>query len=185
MFKIVRTGRGRGKARLEADAVLMPAEFQRIAEEAGRRRCLRARKTGFIAARRAAKRQVVETHWNGRETTNTARAGDWIVTNLTPERKPLRDRDGRLNTYVIAAEGFDSLYEPAGGEGEFGAIYRARHPVEAIKFPGGFDIVASWGERQTATSGYLIFNGKDVYGNHAETFAATYDVVPASRSRKS
>ena len=177
MFKIVQAedGGGDGDTRLVADAVLSAADFRRIAEESGG--SVRARKIGFVAARRANKREPVETRWNGRETTNTARAGDWIVTNLTPEQKPLRDREGHLNVYVIAADHFLDLYEPTGETVEFGAIHRARRPVEAIRFPGGFNIVAPWGERQTAPAGYLIFNGGQVYGNNAETFAATYEVL--------
>jgi hypothetical protein len=175
MFEIVQAGEGGGDARLVAGAVLSAADFQRIAEKSGG--SLRARKTGFVAARQAAEAKVVETKWNGRETTNTARAGDWIVTNLTSDEKPLRDREGHLNVYVIATERFGSLYQPTGRTGEHGAIYRAKRTVEVIGFPGGFDIVAPWGERQTARAGYLIFNGDEVYGSHAETFAATYEIV--------
>jgi hypothetical protein len=49
--------------------------------------------------------------------------------------------------------------------------------VDALHLSGGFDIVAPWGERQTAPDGYLILSGRQVYGNNAETFAATYEVV--------
>ena len=80
MHKIVRIG---GKARLEADAVLTPADFVRIAEELGETP-VRARKVGYVAARKAKEPEVIETRWNGKETTNTARPGDFIVTNLTP-----------------------------------------------------------------------------------------------------
>jgi hypothetical protein len=158
-----------------ADAVLSAADFRRIAEKSGG--SLRARKTGLVAARQATEAKVVETRWNGSETTQTARTGDWIVTNLTSDERPLRDREGHLNVYVIAAERFGDLYQPTGGTGERGAIYRAKRTVEVIGFPGGFDIVAPWGERQTAPVGYLIFNGDEVYGIHAGTFAATYEIV--------
>src|SRR5262245_11610988 len=103
MFKITHTGPGPDDTRLQADAVLTPADFDRIAKEAGRRP-VRARKIGFIAARQASEPEAVETRWNGRETTNRARKGDWIVTNLSPQQEPLRDRDGCVNTYVIRAE---------------------------------------------------------------------------------
>ena len=156
--------------------MLTPADFERIAKETGRRP-LRARKIGFVAARQASKREVVETRWNGKETTNTARKGDWIVTNLSPRQEALRDREGCLNIYVIRAERFPSLYEPTGVQNEFGALHRAKSIVDAIALPGGFDIVAPWGEQQTAPSGYLLRNGTEVYGNNAETFAATYEEV--------
>jgi hypothetical protein len=173
MFKIERTARG---DRLEADAVLTLADFQSIAEELGRPP-LRARKIGFVAARRAERSEVVETRWNGKETRNTARKGDFIVTNLSPQRIPLRDADGHLNVYVISADRFPSLYEPAAGRSEHGAVHRARGLVWAIALPGGLDIVAPWGERQTTSAGYLLCNDEEVYGSNAEAFQATYDVV--------
>jgi hypothetical protein len=177
MFKVAHRGPGRDDIRLEADAALTPADFERIASEPGRRR-LRARKIGFVAARPAAKVEVVETRWNGKETTNKARVGDWIVTNLSPQQQPLRDSDGHVNTYVILAERFADLYQPAGAHSEFGAVYRAKGVVDAIALPGGFDIVAPWGERQTSRSGYLLCNGTEVYGNHADMFEATYEPLP-------
>jgi hypothetical protein len=173
MFKIHATARG---DRLEADAVLTPADFQRIAEELGRPP-LRARKIGFVAARRAERSEVVETLWNGKETSNTARTGDFIVTNLSPQRIPLRDGDGHLNVYVISADRFPSLYEPTAERSEHGAVHRARGLVSAIPLPGGLDIAAPWGERQTTSAGYLLCNDEEVYGSNAEAFEATYEVV--------
>jgi len=179
MFQIVPAGPAGDKARLVADTVLGPDDFRRIAGQVGGERLVRARKTGLVAARKASRRQVVETRWNGTETTNTANRGDWIVTNLTPDAQPLRDAEGQLNVYVVSAERFAGLYEPTGTKKRrLGAVYRATSTVEAILFPGGFDILASWGERQVAASGYLIRNGGSVYGNHAQTFAATYEAVP-------
>jgi len=139
---------------------------------------VRARKIGFVAAVQASARQQVDTHWNGRETTNVAEPGDWIATNLTVARQPLRDRDGRLNRYVIAAARFAELYEPTGETGELGSVFKARAVVAVLPLAKGFDIVAPWGERQTAPCGYLICNGDEVYGNNAETFEATYEVLP-------
>jgi hypothetical protein len=171
MFKIV------GKdARLEADAVLTPEDFRTIAGRLGGE-ILRARKIGFVAARQATQSEAVETRWNGKETTNTARVGDWIVTNLSPQRQPLRDGEGLMNVYVILAERFADLYEPASGESEHGAVHRAKSVVSAIPLPGGLDIAAPWGEQQTASAGYLLCNGREVYGSNKEAFEATYEVV--------
>ena len=175
MFKIVRNGARGGDARLEADAVLTPADFQSIAEELGSPP-LRARKIGFVAVGKATKSEVVETRSNGKETTNTARPGDFIVTNLSPQRTVLRDRDGNLDHYVIAAARFVDLYEPAGGESEQGPVFRAKGVVSAIPLPGGFDIAAPWGARQTAASGYLLCNDTEVYGASRSAFEATYGV---------
>jgi hypothetical protein len=176
MFKIVHTGPGRDAVRVEADTRLTPDDFRRIASDLVRP-IVRARKVGFVAAQVARQDETVETRWNGTETTNTARKGDWIVTNLSPEQKALRDREGHLNTYVIRADRFHHLYEPTGAQNELGAVHRARGVVEAIRLPGGFDIMAPWGERQRSPEGYLLCNGIEVYGNNAETFAATYKLL--------
>ena len=173
MRKIVRVG---GNARLEADAILTPADFARIAEELGQTP-VRARKVGYVAARKATASERVETRWNGKETTNTARPGDYIVTNLSPQRQPLRDDDGYINDYVIAADRFPTLYEPTSDTSEQGAIYRAKGVVSALPLPGGFDILAPWGERQTGASGYLLLNGDEVYASSAGAFDATYTAV--------
>ncbi len=166
------------KGRLKSRGALTPADFRAIAAKLGLEPA-RARKTGLVAARRAARARTVETRWNGTETKNRARAGDWIVTNLTPEQKVLRDSEGRRNTYVIAGERFGDLYERAGAKrvGKLGTVYRAKGVVSALRLGGGFDILAPWGERQTGRAGYLILNGEDVYGNNAETFQGTYEVL--------
>ncbi len=175
-FRILRSGQRQEKARLESEATLTPSDFRAIARSLAEP-VLRARKTGFVAARRAKTYEAIETHWNGIETTNTARPGDWIVTNLTAQRRVLRDRHGHLNAYVISGKRFPDLYQPAQGRAQFGAIYRAKSVVAAIRLRGGFDIEAPWGERQRARAGYLILNGKEVYGSNAATFVATYEVI--------
>jgi hypothetical protein len=164
--------------RLESAKVLDPADFHAIAAR-GRIEPMRARKTGLIAARRATRAQTVETRWNGKETSNRAAAGDWIVTSLSPARKVLRDADGHKNTYVVPGSRFGDLYEPLRGKqiARLGKVYRPKGIVTALRLSGGFDILAPWGERQTAAAGYLILNGADVYGNHAETFEATYEAL--------
>jgi hypothetical protein len=170
-FKIV----GR-PPRLESDSELTPGDFAAIADRLGTVP-LRARKIGYVAASRSATSQIVETRWNGKETSNTAHVGDWIVTNLSPQRRALLDRDGQLNVYVIAAAHFSRLYEPTEEGSEHGTIYRARGAVRALPLPGGFDIVAPWGERQVGASGYLIMNGEAVTGSSWDAFAATYEIL--------
>ena len=135
---------------------------------------IKARKTGLVAARCVARRETVETRWNGKELSDAADQGDWIVTNLSPERSVLRDRHGHTNTYVIRAKRFSQLYKAEGEANEFGAIFRAKERVQALYLSGGFDILAPWGEMQQAAEGYLLFNGAEVYGNSRETFEATY-----------
>jgi hypothetical protein len=176
MFTIEKTGPHRDKNRLVARAVLSEADFRDIARALGGQP-VRARKTALIAARQATASERVETQWNGSETTNTAKPGDWIVTSLSADGKVLRDGAGHTNSYVISAASFPELYAPTEGANEFGRFYAARGTVDALHLSGGFEIVAPWGERQTAPDGYLILSGRQVYGNNAETFAATYAVI--------
>jgi hypothetical protein len=176
MFTIESVGILRRKQRLVAPSQLAEAEFRKVADQVGRK-AIKARKLGLVAARKAVMAEAIETRWEGKETTNTARQGDLIVTNLSPERKVLRDNKGNENTYVVESDTFPSLYESVGGQNEFGQIFKAKNTVDAIYLSGGFDILAPWGEKQTAREGYLLWNGRDVYGNNAETFDATYEVI--------
>lgn len=175
MYKILRTGLFRPKVRLvAADGIAPGAEFDKLAKDL-HSFARRARKTGFVAARCASAPELVETRWNGAETTNSAQPGDWIVTNLDANRAPLRDKTGNLNQYVIAAAKFPDLYEPASGASAFGQVYGAKGEVLAIYLSGGFLIKAPWGEMQEADDGYILRNGNEVYGNNKETFERTYE----------
>ena len=82
-----------------------------------------------------------------------------------------------MNVYVILAERFADLYEPASRQSEHGTVHRAKGIVSALPLPGGLDIAAPWGERQTASAGYLLCNGAEVYGSNKETFEATYEIL--------
>ena len=96
-----------------ADRKLTAADFAQVAMDLGVTP-IRARKIGFVVACRATATERVDTHWNGKETSNTAQPGDWIVTNLSPQQTPLTDSAGNLNTYVIQANRFADLYELTG-----------------------------------------------------------------------
>lgn len=170
------------KPRLLTTEVLAPSDFGAIAKHLG---CapIRARKIGLVAARRALEPVTIETRWNGKESVAAAAPGDWIVVNMTPDRKLMRDGDNALNVYVIRADRFPALYAPDEGSTEQGDIYRAVSEVEAIHFPGGFEIMAPWGEFQRAPNGYLLSNGTDVYGNAEETFQLTYRTLTTDGKR--
>jgi hypothetical protein len=175
MFTIERVGERKAN-RLRSSAMLAEHDFREIAKAIGANP-VKARKIGFVAGHKADQRERVDTFWNGKETTNTAQRGDWIVTNVSPSGQPLRDKNGTLNRYVIKSEAFANLYEPAAGESELGPIFKSKSVVQAIHLPGGFDILAPWGEQQTAPAGYILLNGGEVYGNNEETFAQTYEVI--------
>jgi hypothetical protein len=140
----------------------------------------RYRKTARVAARASAERQTVITLWNGEETRNIAEPGDMLVTTLNPDGLPARDRDGQLNTYVITAARFDTLYRPVADpahEPALGALFEARGEIEAFAAPSGFEIMAPWGEMERGARGYVVRNGEDVYGVAAEVFETTYAAV--------
>jgi hypothetical protein len=176
MYQLQRKGLFARKYRLTASEKLGSADFRSISDRMGRRPMM-TRKVGLVAARRASAEQRIETRWNGKETSAVARPGDWIVTSLRPDGAMMRDSEGCANTYVIRADTFPRLYDRAAGSNEMGDIYRSKSVVQAMRLEQGFDILAPWGERQTAPAGYLILNGEEVYGNNRETFEAAYEIV--------
>ena len=176
MFVIKQIGPPPGKARLTATEKLSAKDFDAIAAELGVTP-MRARKIGFVAARKAIERTTIETRWNGKESTITAEPGDWIVTNMSPKRELMRDGDGHLNVYAIRADKFSKLYKRDKGMTDEGAIFSAISTVEALFFSGGFEILAPWSATQRSDAGYILKNGDEVYGNAKETFEETYDEV--------
>ena len=176
MFSVVRKDEDGGHARLESDAVLTRENFQRIAGEIGISP-IEARKIGHVAVRTAIKTEVVETRSNGKETTNTACPGDYIVTNLSPQREPLLDRDGHLNIYVIRAAKFPDLYEQpvsaartALSTAPRASSPRSRCPAASTSPPPG----ASGRPQPGAISSA---KAPEVYGVSKDAFDATYEVV--------
>lgn len=178
-FKIERDGGNAERVRLTSIQPLTPGDFREAAKELGVSPS-RARKTGFVSARVADARETVTTLWNGPETKIVSEPGDWIVANMDKNRELLRDGDGNANIYVIKPSKFLDLYELDVGATELGRIYRARSVVEAFFLSGGFEIVAPWGDVQRGDSGYLLLSGEDVYGNHKDTFEATYEIIRES-----
>ena len=149
MFTISNRGWVRYRPHLYSSSKLEKADFQSIARTIGQRP-FAARKVAMVAARQASAVEPVETRWNGKESSDVAQPGDWIVTSLTRERRVMRDKAGSVNTYVIRSERFPELYARATGTTESGDIYSAiGGEVQGLTLRGGFDIQAPWGERQT------------------------------------
>jgi hypothetical protein len=166
-----------GDTCLVSNAKLSAADFQAICTQL-RTEPLRVQRLGYVAARQAAQLEPVEMVWNGESSTAIAHPGDWVVSNLS-QCRPLRDSEGRTNTYVVRQDRFVALYETTTDACELGIICRPRAFVYALYFSGGLDIVAPWGERQTTASGYLVLNGDDVYANSRVVFCATYEASPS------
>jgi hypothetical protein len=173
MYRIETTG-AKNRPRVYSRDRLTADDFRRIADELGVRP-VTARKSLGIKARKATVPEHVASYWNGKETEAVAAPGDWIVTALDSTGIPLRDGDGRTNRYVIAAARFAELYKPSfGSDYHDEGVFTPTGTVEAIRVTGGFEIMAPWGEVQRAVDGWLLLSGDDVYGNHRDTFAATY-----------
>lgn len=168
-----------GDPRVTSTACLDADQFAMLALELGVA-IVRARKTAPISARRATSPEHIETRWNGKESEADAQAGDWVVTALAADRRRLIDSDGYRNVYVITGDRFFELYAPLEDQAAptGGDLYRPTSVVEAIRLTGGFEIVAPWGAVQRADDGWLLLrSGRDVYGNHRDTFAATYEII--------
>ena len=168
-----------GKPRLfSAEKLSAKEDFEKVVESLRDHKCasFKARKISYVAARQATGIEKVETRYDGKETEDTAKPGDWIVTNMDIERRIMRDTQDCVNSYVIRKDTFARLYALDKGEEQpFGAIYKAKGVVDAVEVAGGFDIVAPWGERQQGPGGYILRNGDDVYGIHKDAFDKTYE----------
>ena len=166
----------RKSLRLFSDDILTPADFDAIAKEISAHP-LTAEKVGLIAAHRAEIAERIDTRSEGHETTNVAQPGDWIATNLGTNARPVVDSKGQLNTYVIPAGKFGSLYEATDIASDLGPVFKAKGRVTAYELPGSFDIVAPWKERQKGQRGYLVRNGDEVYCIEKTVFHSTYDFL--------
>ncbi len=168
MFRLVPQDGGEGPL-LKSDHPLTSLDVRRISERLGIQR-QRARKRGLVAARR----------------TDIAASGtgDWLVTALDDSGHAIRDRDGRKQTSVIAAERFAALYGPASRRlaTEDGDLFERRGILEALRLPGAFDVVAPWGERQQGARGWLLLDGGEVSAITDELFSDGYIVLPPPAS---
>ena len=111
-------------------------------------------KQGKVNARLAIKGEKVTTSLaNGnKETDNTAKAGDYVVTNPSGEQ------------YIIAGQTFIKRYESTDEAG----VYQAKGSCRAIRNPFGqpIEIMASWGEPQTGDENCMIADTCDKNGEN-------------------
>jgi hypothetical protein len=186
-----------GAARLTCQEKLSVDDFDAIASQLGVQ-AKRAERMAMVAAFMATKEIKVDTIWNGETTSNTAKPGDWIVTNMHYKGCILRDDEGRTNQYVVSKDKFPTLYIRAPDLYEikpdtavctddtsiekYGVLFNRREDaiVDCLFLARGLDIVAPWKEsvRQRIKSGYLLRQGADVYGNDKRSFEGTYRIKP-------
>ena len=159
--------------RLTADALLTSDDFDMIARQLATHglKVFRARKIGHVCARQITSQTALPDDAAGQRGT----IGDWLVTNMSKDCRVIRKGDGRPDTYVIPKDKFTILYRRDTGLAEFGEVYAPISIVDAVELPGGLDIVASWGDRQRFTAGFLLRNGGEVYGADTPTFSSTFE----------
>ena len=135
------------------------------------------KKQGHVKARQATPGEAITTTLKDgtQETTNTAKEGDWIITNPSGEK------------YIISKAKFFSRYEATDTEG----VYAAKGYCRAVRNPFGvpIEIMASWGSPQTGDGQCLIADTCDASGVcngepyliDGNAFAETYVQVEAHR----
>jgi len=125
-----------------------------------------ARKYARVRAWQATREEEIASEMQDgfRETTNTARPGDYIVENPDGER------------YVMSADDFQPRYRPTDQE----SVYEpASEPVRVVELKEDVRFEAPWGEEmRIRAGGFLISNSPDdIYGIQADEFAKTYTYV--------
>lgn len=128
------------------------------------------KKQGVVSARSATIGETIVTtlESGAQETVNTAKEGDWVMTNPSGEQ------------YLISEQKFFSRYEPTAKSG----VYSAKGYCRAIKNPfnAPIEIMASWGSPQTGNEVCMIADTCDKDGNvggepyliDGDVFAKTY-----------
>lgn len=125
-----------------------------------------ARKCARVRARHVTREEKIasEMHDGFRETTNTARPGDYIVENPGGEE------------YVMSGEEFEQRYAKTDLEG----VYEPTSaPVRVVKLDENVRFDAPWGEEmRIRAGGVLIAQGPgEIYGIQREEFEKTYEYV--------
>lgn len=94
------------------------------------------------------------------ETRNSAKKGDYIITNPSGER------------YVVSPIKFSRLYEKIPG-----GKYKSLGRVKAVQIHKNVEFMAPWGEMMRIfAGGYLIENNGDRYGIDEKVFNSTYQL---------
>lgn len=132
------------------------------------------KKQGRVNAHRATVGERIVTTLKGgmKETENTAKEGDWIVTNPSGEQ------------YIVSEKKFLDRYEPTDEDG----TYSAKGYCRAIVNPFGrpIEIMARWGSPQTGGADCMVVDtcdkdgsnrGNEPYLIDASAFRETYAQV--------
>ncbi len=157
------------------------AQIRQMMDEAEAHGLVRqAKKTRPVDARPARAGEVVVTVilGEGKETQNTANAGDWVVRN--------RCTAGR-EEYIVTADKFRERYESTGKPPTEDGWQEFRPLGKVVRFfvvkpeHGEFTFTAPWGESMIAKPGDAVVQDPtrpdDIYRVAAASFACTYEVI--------
>ncbi len=136
-------------------------------------------KTGQVQATKAKGDEIIQSITSaGLETTNSAKKGDYIVTNLKTKAK---------ESYIISPEKFAARYKKIKTISRGIGLYSPKGKVRAItvnkslltsmKWKDQFYILAPWGENQYVEKGdYLVcpMNNEEVYRIGRKEFRSSY-----------
>ncbi len=136
-------------------------------------------KTSKVHARPAKPREIIITTTSaGFETKNTAKKGDFVITNATNAKEE----------YIISAAKFPTRYRKLKDLKNGYALYQAIGSVKGIKLtkpvlhklklPDHFSIQASWGEAQMVAKGdYMVctLDESEIYIIGGKEFGETYE----------
>lgn len=129
------------------------------------------RKVASVKARPAVEGEVHSTVVKGKvETTNTAKAGDWIAIGVLGE------------ITILTSVQFFALHDPSTDTKPqipgFGT-FTTRGVIQAKRIKGPFKLLAPWGKEQIIQDGYLFKNHTtgEVYGCEETAFYASYEWV--------
>jgi len=122
-----------------------------------------------ITARPAVAGEVIETITSdGKETTNTAKSGDYVVTNIGGEE------------YILSGDTLKKRYESLGNN-----RYQAIGECKGIVYTGKpTQFMATWGEAMVLKPGDMIVtgDGKEVYRIAIKEFKETYRLKSVSET---
>lgn len=142
-------------------------------------------KHGAISVRRAEPgEQVATVAGDGtKETVNTAKLGDYVVTKLGDDLKPALNQNGHENVYIMSGATLAKKYLDSDGnkiDSEKGTEGICRPdssiPQKWVQVDKDIRIMAPWGEAMVIRKGgYLnVTNPSNVYGISEKDFNDTY-----------
>jgi hypothetical protein len=153
-------------------------QLQPLLEKAGRR----YRKCRNIFAKRATDGEKIDTVTaDGKETSNTARAGDYIIRNQTGAGEQyLLNAEKFAGKYVHAGPGDQQDWEEYRPVGEILAVELTADVLTTLGWPGEFYFMARWGEPMVAKTGDFLAvppDRSEVYRIARKEFFETYAPV--------